>query len=126
VQGRSFSGFALEVGEDATHGNFESFKRSVTKESRLLTEQLDRGIVTVVGVSGQSLTIRHNSEDDLPFIQRDGQPWEYQDHLDVYRPVDRAGPISQGWLSGTLAVEAGGKNFRCTVTRDGKVTWQGD
>jgi hypothetical protein len=126
VRGGSFGGFALEIGEDATHGSYERFKRAVTKDSQLVTDQLDEGIVTLVDARARRLTLRHNQEHDLPLVERDGVPWDYQKHLDVYRPAGSAGPIAQDWLSGTLTVDAGGKKFVCTVTRDGKVTWQGD
>jgi len=124
VEGKTYAGFALEVGEEAVHGSYQKFKRAVTSQSRLDLERLDEGVVTVKGTDGRKLTLRHNAENDLPAVERDGEPWDYAEHLDVYRPEDGAGPISQAWRSGTLRVEAGGKRFSCTVTGDGKVTWE--
>jgi hypothetical protein len=124
VRGRSFAGFALEVGEDAAHGSYDKFRQAVTKQGQLDSGGLNKGVVSLVGADGRRLTLRHNPDNDLPIVDRDGEPWDYQDHLDVYRPVDSTGPISQEWLSGTLTVEAGKQRFTCTVTRDGKVTWE--
>jgi len=124
AEGRGYAGFALEVGEQNTHGSYEAFKRAVVAQGKLDTAQLDRGVVTLVGTDGRKLTIRHNSENDLPGVERDGVAWDCDDHLDVYRPAGETGPVVQQWLSGTLTVEAGGKRFTCTVTKDGKVTWE--
>jgi hypothetical protein len=124
VRGPSFAGFALEVGDDASHGSYDKFKQAVVKQGQLVKDELDKGVVTLVGSHGRRLTVRHNPANDLPIVERDGEPSNDQEHLDVYRPVDSTGPISQEWLSGTLAVEAGKQRFTCTVTRDGKVTWE--
>jgi len=78
-------------------------------------------MVTLSGSDGRKLTLRHNAENDLPAVERDGEPWDYAEHLDVYGPEGQAGPISQAWLSGTLEVEAGRRRFSCTVTEEGKV-----
>jgi hypothetical protein len=124
VCGSSFAGFALEVGEEATHGSYEEFKAAVASKGRLETDQLAQGEVTLVGSGGRRLTLRHCRENDLPIIERDGELFDYQAHRDVYAPVDGPAPIAQGWLSGTLNVETGGRRFRCRVTRDGEVTWE--
>ena len=121
--GDSFAGFALEVGEAGSHGNYDAFKAAVTSKSTLDTDTLAGGAVTLTGAGGRTLKLTHNAANDLPRIERDGKPFDYEANLDVYRPVGPNGPIEQKRLSGTLTVRAGGKVFSCTLTRDGAVTW---
>ena len=87
-------------------------------------QELDSGVVSLVGSNGLRLTLRHNPENDLPTVERNDELWDYQEHMDVYQGDNGVGPISQTWSSGTLAVEAGKQRFTCTVTQDGKATWE--
>ncbi|MBN2474801.1 MAG: hypothetical protein JXB62_09355 [Pirellulales bacterium] len=124
ADGKGYAGFAMEVGEEGVYAGYEAFKQAVVAKSHLDTTRLAQGIATLVGIDGRKLTVRHNPQNDLPEIQRDGAPWDYAQHLDVYGPEDGTGPIAQRWRSGTLTVEAGGKRFTCTVAEDGKVSWE--
>jgi hypothetical protein len=65
--------------------------------------------------------------DTMPAIKiwRDGQlrDWGSPEENVGYRDLN-GDLIHQAWQGdGTLAVNAGGKRFTCTVTRDGKVTF---
>ncbi len=122
VLGPGYAGFALEVGEAPEHKSFEAFQQAMRTRSRLDISRLAEGMVTLTGGDGRKLALRHNPDNDLPEMERDGRPWDYQAHLDVYQPEGQDGPIQQKWQSGTLTVEAGGKRFTSTVTLDGKVT----
>ncbi len=124
VRGLKYAGFALEVGEAPEHKSFEAFQQAIRSRSRLDLDRLSQGVVKLTGTDGRELLVRHNPENDLPDYSRDGEPWDYQAHLDTYQPEGRDTPIQQKWKSGTLTVEAGGKRFTCTVTLDGKVSWE--
>lgn len=124
AEGKGYAGFALEVGETSEHGSFQAFQRAIAAEGKLDTSRLAEGRATLTGTDGKTLAIRHNAENDLPEVLRDGAAWDYSDHQDVYRPEGSSGPITQQWLSGTLTVEAAKHRFTCTVTADGNVTWE--
>ena len=121
--GKGYSGFALEVGEADSHGSFDAFKAAVAKNSTLIDDRLTLGQAILVGTDGQSVTIGHNDQDDLPAIVRNGRAFDYDANLDVHAPAGRGGPIEQKRLSGSLTVRAGGKTFTCTIDARGKVTW---
>lgn len=124
-RGDVLSGFALEVGERGQFRDFEHFQEAVARNSRV---ELDRlvtdGTVTLTGSGGSTLSVTYNRENDLPVVVRDGSEYDWSACYDVYRavnvPADRA-PISEGWQEGTLRVRAGGHEFSCTVTPEGRV-----
>lgn len=51
--GRTFCGFALEVGEQETYGGWEQFQQSIVKKSRLNLKDINHGVVGYQGVFAQ-------------------------------------------------------------------------
>jgi hypothetical protein len=117
-KGDKYAGFAMAVLEVETLKS--PFKVSMDISG------LDRGVVTLKGACGRTLTLRHNPENDLPIIERDRKPFDYARRLDVYSPLEGEAPVLQKYKSGTLRVEAGGEIFTCTVDNDGKVEWKNE
>lgn len=121
--GGGYHGFAMIVGEQASHGSYDRFKRVVREDVELILDRLDRGIVEVRDAGDTWMRFFHNQWNDRPGLVRNGESVTWEEQLDVYRPLDGAeGPISLGWKQGTLRVEAGGYRLDETVTPDGKVT----
>ncbi len=104
----AYVGFALEVvGGDAR------------PSSELDLSALERGRVTVKDAT-RSLTLMYHAENDVPGVERDGEPYDPTAGRDVYlsramvigdTEESSAGPIRQDWLSGTLEVRAGDLAF---------------
>ena len=108
--GNSYSGFALEVGEKETHGDFQEFQNSVIAKSRLDTNQIDKGIVEYQGVVGK-VKLQHQPL-DFPKVWRNGNLHDWKNHFAVYQNAGgEKTPISQGWKQGELRIEAGGYEF---------------
>lgn len=118
VTGNAFGGFALEVGEACS---FEEFKQAVRTKAKLDLSRLAQGTVELTGCDGTALRLTHNPTNDLPILLRNGTPHDWHQHRALYQPVAADGPISLGWQEGTLRIEAGGRRFEQTVTREGKV-----
>ena len=117
----SYAGFALEVGEPATHGRYKQFKQAVINKSRLDLSLLAQGTVKLQGTTGETLELRHNTKNELPTVVRNGVAHDWLKHLDLYKPVAGNGPISLGWKQGRLRVVAGGSTFETKVDATGKV-----
>ncbi|MDA0268303.1 MAG: hypothetical protein O2890_08180 [Cyanobacteria bacterium] len=68
------NGFALEIGESQTHGDFETFRDRVIKQSEL---QSQGPTLVLRGSLGKRLALRSQGE-GRPTVWRDGQPvgWE--------------------------------------------------
>jgi hypothetical protein len=122
---KNYSGFALEVGEQESYGNYSAFKQAVKAKSQLDLRNISTGTVQLTGATGNTLKLTHNSKNDLPKIVRNGIEHDWSRHFDLYQPTDGKAPISLGWKIGTLRVEAGGSVFEATVNREGKVRFGG-
>ncbi|NEN96041.1 MAG: hypothetical protein F6K50_11030 [Moorea sp. SIO3I7] len=105
--GNSYAGFALEVGEEESHGNYEDFKQAVKTKSQLDLREIAIGKVQWIGSTGESLKLTYNPKNDLPSLTRNGIKHDWSKHLDLYKPVNGNGPISLGWKIGNLRVDAG-------------------
>ncbi len=119
-----YGGFALEVGERGEYDNFDAFKSAVLENSSLDTDRVDEGIVELTGADGHTLRLGFNEDQDMPRVYRDGERHIWEDHKDLYKPVDTDGPVSLGWKEGTLRVKAGDHEFTSTVTQDGEVSFE--
>jgi hypothetical protein len=109
--GNDYSGFALEIGEKQTHGNFEQFKSSVLAKSRLDKNQINNGLVEYQGVAGK-VKLQHQSI-DLPKVWRNGNLHDWKNHFAVYQnAAGEKTPIHQGWKEGEIHIEAGGYKFQ--------------
>ena len=73
------TGFVLEVGEAATHGDFADFRQQVLARSRL-TVMADR--VEYQGSQGKTLALQPQA-DELPQVWRDGQRHDWANHTDT-------------------------------------------
>ncbi|MGB3637507.1 MAG: hypothetical protein WBA39_08015, partial [Rivularia sp. (in: cyanobacteria)] len=108
--GNSYSGFALEIGEKQTHGNFQQFQSSVLAKSRLDINQINNGVVEYQAVNGK-VKLQHQAL-DLPKVWRNGNLHNWKNHFAVYQnAAGEKTPIYQGWKEGEIHIEAGGYKF---------------
>ncbi|WP_206755528.1 hypothetical protein [Trichocoleus sp. FACHB-262] len=111
----AYTGFTLEVGEPATHGHYQQFKQAVKNKSQLNLSRLPQGTVQLRGVTGETLELRHNPQNELPTVVRNGAVYDWEQHFDLYKPTEGNGPISLGWKQGRLRVVAGNSTFETQV-----------
>lgn len=106
----TYSGFALEVGENESYGNYEKFKQTIQQKQRLNLTELAQGKVNFKSVLGQQLDLNYNQSNLMPLVRRDGR--DYQRSDDLYKSLSADGsPISLGWKQGILKVEANSYRF---------------
>lgn len=115
AQGKTYAGFALEVGEPATHRTYEQFKRAVKRRGQLDLSAIAQGTVTLQSSTQESLQLTHNPDNEQPQIVRNGTPHNWQQHLNLYQPTNQDAPISLGWKQGRLKVTAGNHTFEQEV-----------
>ncbi|MBU7581402.1 MAG: hypothetical protein KAF91_00550 [Nostoc sp. TH1S01] len=109
--GKTFTGFALEVGEQETYGSWEQFQQSIMSKSCLNLQQINQGEVEYQGVFGK-VKLKYQGV-SLPQVWRNGKEHDWQKHFAVYQSADGIkSPIYQGWKSGKLTVTAGGYQFQ--------------
>ncbi|MEM9542464.1 MAG: hypothetical protein AAGA60_23610 [Cyanobacteria bacterium P01_E01_bin.42] len=112
TEGDRYVGFALEIGEPETHGDYAQFKQNIKTKSRLNLENLATGTVELQGILGQMLSLTHR--DRLPIVRRNGQVYNWLDHFELYRSLPDGMAIDLGWKQGILRVEAGNLTFTST------------
>lgn len=119
-----FYGFALEVGDRATHGDFAAFQKAVLEQSVLNLERLSEGFVRLTGVAGEYIELGFPVE-GMAHVDRNGHVRDFDDpsEWDLLRTVGDQNLVSLGWKEGVLEVEAGGHFFRSTMTRDGETSF---
>ncbi|NET59257.1 MAG: hypothetical protein F6K47_24885 [Symploca sp. SIO2E6] len=105
---KSYTGFALEVGEQESHGSYPEFKQAVKTKSQLDLTNLATGTVQLRGANGNRLQLTHNPNHELPILLRNGVKHNWLQHLELYHSSNGNKPISLGWKTGKLRVEAGG------------------
>jgi hypothetical protein len=147
--GGAYAGFAIEIGEPQTHGDFQSFVQAVTSRSSLNAE--GDGTWTYTGMQGQSVGIKHAGWIPGPFVNKEDQPWvldrvrteqevyeryptvwrngtkhTWRDHFSQYRnPADpSAGPVSLGFKQGHLKVQSRDWIFEGIMQPDGSYTFR--
>ncbi|MFW6061683.1 MAG: hypothetical protein ACOC93_02640 [Planctomycetota bacterium] len=126
--GEPVSGFAIEIGEQGTHGDYTSFKKEVLSESKLDASQSDEGTAAYTGANGNSVKVQFSEKLADLKVWRNGKLHDWDEHAQAaYREAGKPvgeGLISQAWNGdGTLRVDAGGEVFECTVTSEGDVTF---
>ncbi|HEY9296394.1 MAG TPA: hypothetical protein VIQ31_08480, partial [Phormidium sp.] len=121
--GNQYAGFALEVGEAKTTGSYENFKKAVKTKTQLDLSLIATGTVQLKGTTGDTLKITHNSKNELPILIRNGVQHNWFENFELYKSPEGNSPISLGWKTGKLRVEAGGSVFEETVSKDGKVSF---
>lgn len=108
-QGATYSGFALLIGENETHGSYEQFKQTILQKQRLDLTKLGQGRVKLED-SEQQLELIFNQNNLLPLLRRDGINFQRSNAL--YKSLSTDGsPISLGWKQGNLKVQANGYRF---------------
>ncbi|MGK7877937.1 MAG: hypothetical protein AB4426_32905 [Xenococcaceae cyanobacterium] len=122
TRGNSYAGFALEVGEQKSHGSYANFKHAVNKKSQFDLSDLAIGKVRLRGVKGNTLQLRYNRKNLLPFLARNGIEHDWSKNFALYNSLSRdKAPISLGWKQGRIKVEAGELSFETLVTEDRRV-----
>ncbi len=124
----SFSGFAIEIGEQQTHGSYEQFKKNILSSSKLQIESLDKGIVSYTSPNNTSVKMEWGDQLSNFKVWRNGDLHDWTIHGQyVWREAGKGkeGLIHQEWgqKGGTLTVNAGGKTFECSVDTNGKVSF---
>ncbi len=113
--GKGYAGFALEVGEQESHGSYSAFKQTIKAKSQLDLSNLATGTVAFTGANGNRLQLTHNAKNELPILLRNGIKYDWLQQLELYHSSNRGKPISLGWKTGKLRVEAGELVFEATV-----------
>lgn len=111
--GAKVCGFALEVGEVGTDGDFDAFRKQVLAKAKLDVSGLATGEVAYTGSTGATLKVAFG---ERPSVWRNGTLHDWTKHWALYQGANGGpSPITLGWKQGTLKVEAGGKTFTRTA-----------
>jgi hypothetical protein len=114
-------GFALEIGEPETHGDFAAFVAAVTRQSKLDLDRRADGEVHFTSARGERVGLRLANA-GRPTVWRNGIEHDWQQRWHLWTG-DAAAPITLGWKQGELRVHAGGREFRGAL-RAGRYTFQ--
>lgn len=105
-----YAGFALEVGEKESHGDFNNFKDNILRKSQLNLSDLDKGIIELKGSNGARLQLTYNQNNLLPILVRNGIQHDWSGHFALYDSLNpNHEPISLGWKQGILKIQAGNR-----------------
>ena len=116
--GNSYAGFALEVGEDNSHGSYTDFKQSVIKKSKLDLKDLASGKVKLKGMNGNSIQLKYNTDNLLPFIFRGDKEYDWSKNFALYNSLsNNKQPIDLGWKIGKLKVRVKDLEFQNKITK---------
>ena len=117
-----YDGFAIEIGEAESHGDYVAFKQQVLGQQKLDVSQLSAGIVVFTDSHGQELSLDHAGD-----FRRNGEVRNYAAPWSNWRPANGGDiPVRQDWLSGRLRVEVDGAVFTSSVDDDGKVIFSNE
>ena len=117
--GAGLGGFALEVGEPETYGDFAAFRAAVLARSRLDLSLLPQGEARFQSADGAQVGLRVTA-DGRSQTFRDGQPHDWRSHVDQW--AGAGSPVTLGWKQGILKVQAGGHLFEGRFI-DGRYTF---
>ena len=120
------AGFALEIGDAASHGDYEQFKQAIAAQTRVTVNGTG---AELTASDGRTLAV-NVAGGGLPEVTRDGavHDWATQ-HRGLYQTAPAEGASAEDalltweWHSGTMQVRAGGHTFTATMTDDGVYTW---
>ena len=112
------SGFALEIGEPETHGDFAAFRKAVAAKSTLDLRKLADGEAHFIPATGERTGLRLARE-GRPAVFRNGAEHDWKQHW----PLWQSASIALGWQQGELRISAGGSTFHGTL-RDGRYTFE--
>lgn len=115
------AGFALEVGDAASHGDYEAFKTAILANTSV--DLSDTGDALLTASDGRTLGLTIGNQ-RLPIVTRDGEQHDWANHHGLYQPADGGpAPLSLGWHERELSVSAGGYTFQASLAEDGTYTW---
>ncbi len=121
--GGEVSGFVLEIGEPRTHDSYDKFKQAVQNKAKL---EVSGKRASYTATDGKTVGLELDGG-WVPSITRDGQAFDpmAKENWGLYRPADGGdAPISLGWKTGKLHIEAGGHTFDATYPDDHAYTWE--
>ncbi len=121
TQGAKLSGFAMELGEQESLGDYAAFKAAVSSKARLDLSGIAEGAVGYTGAGGDSIRMTYVAGDQ-PKLWRNGKEQNWKDRWALWEGAPDSpnpSPISMGWRKGTLHVSAGGVTFEGTLTPEG-------
>ena len=101
-------GFAMEVGEPETYGDFAAFRKAVLAKPRLDLSRLAQGEAHFQATDGTRVGVKLTTDASL-VVFRDGQIHDWQTHADLW--AGSGSPVSLGWKQGILRVQACGYTF---------------
>ncbi|TVR11637.1 MAG: hypothetical protein EA401_10570 [Planctomycetota bacterium] len=115
-----YAGFALQIVDANAVDSFADFQQMAAQALDL--SNLDQGQVQLRGVDNRVLTLRLNSENDLPHIERDGDALDWLSMRNPYQGMDDHAPIQVDAQRGELQLQAGGHRFVQSIDQAGRVT----
>ena len=116
-------GFAIEIDE----GDPAAFIERASKIEPDVSGLSARGVVAFSGVGGRSVRLQWGASRESIRIWRDGRLRDLNstESKAGFHTVGEPRVIEQAWQGdGTLRVAAGGRSFTCTVSRDGRASWE--
>ncbi len=121
--GGTYAGFALLMGDAEAFDSFADFRRKILAGATFDLSGLDKGRIHLRALEDHTLTVHWQADDNRPRVERDGIHYDWDAHLDLFRPMDNNAPISATWEGGTLTLDTGESFFQQTVAPDGTVTF---
>ncbi len=120
-KGGNYAGMVLELGEQETHGDFAAFCAAVTAKSKLDASLAGSGSVSYAGALGETVAIK--AQGGLPEVTRNGKVHDWKQHYALWQDGATKAPVTLGWKTGKLKVEAGGKVFEASLDKAGAYTF---
>lgn len=120
---QGYAGFAIEAGDEPSHGGYYRFKQAVLTKGKLDLSKLPAGAVNLTSPLGHSLSVTHNVDNQRPTVARDGKVVDWDTIQAVWQPISGPSVIHQDVQSGKLSVQAGGKTFEGTLSEAGVYTF---
>lgn len=112
-------GFAMEVGEPETYGDFATFRKAVLAKTRLDLSRLAQGEAHFQAADDTRVGVKLTNDGSL-VVFRDGQIHDWKAHASLW--AGAGSPVSLGWKQGILKVQAGGYTFEGRLS-GGKYTF---
>ncbi len=115
VKGGPVSGYAIEIGEAESHGDYETFKAKVLANAKLDLSAIADGKVGATAASGAAVALQFSDEKTVR-VWRAGKEHDLAAHRALFRsPEGKGGPLDLGWKEGVLTIQAGGHKFTGTL-----------
>lgn len=112
-------GFAMEVGEPETYGDFATFRKAVLAKTRLDLSRMAQGEAHFQAADDTRVGVKLTNDGSL-VVFRDGQIHDWKAHAALW--AGAGSPVSLGWKQGILKVQAGGYTFEGRLS-GGKYTF---